>query len=233
MSKQSSSLRWFHDPSGHSARERINEIRRIVLDWYRCNGRDFPWRASPSPYRVLVAEVLLRQTQAFRVVGTFTKIVQQYPSPPFLADARPERLREDFRALGLVKRADNLVAIGRQICAEHGGEVPADFDALVSLPGVGRYGANSILCLGFGKPLAMVDGGVARLLRRVLGMYSIKKGPDSTVWGLAEAIVPFDSSADFNLGLLDLATQMCKPKFPLCTGCPLSTACHHALSNQN
>ena len=171
------------------------EFATSVVSWFRSNGRDFPWRETRNPFHILIAEVLLRQTQAARVVGPYIHLVTTYPDPASLAEADVDALREWFRPLGLVRRADRLVECARRLLGDYGGQVPRDLRRLQSLPGIGRYSARAILCMAFNHPLPMIDEGSGRVLRRVLGF--LDTGPaysDTRLAEVAERILP-DSHA--------------------------------------
>ena len=118
---------------------------------------------------MLVAEVLLRRTQAERVAGPYLDLVARYPYARDMADADVAWLREWFRPLGLVSRADLLIDAAKAILEKHGGEVPRELAEIESLPGLGRYSARAVLCLAHGGAVPMIDESSGRLLRRLLG----------------------------------------------------------------
>ena len=195
-----------------------------VVGWFRENGRVFPWRGIQNPYHVLIAEVLLRQTQALRVVAPYLDMIAKYPDPESLAQANVPSLRWRFRTLGLVSRADRLVECARILVQEHGGQVPQGLRELEALPGLGRYSARAVLCLAYGQAVPLIDEGSGRVLRRVLGQ-SVS-GPSYASRPLmraAEEIVPESSAAEFSLGLIDIAARFCRPRTSLCSECPLAT----------
>jgi A/G-specific adenine glycosylase len=207
----------------------FRKLRSSVIGWFRENGRDFPWRRTDDPFNILVAEVLLRQTQAERVVGPYLQIISEFPNVQSLVSARPERIRAIFRPLGLHQRADTLIGCATLILESHGGAVPSDATQLISLPGIGRYAANAILCLAHGRPVPMVDEGSGRVLRRVLGQEA--RGPagaDRELSALASRALSARSPREFNLGVLDIAHEFCRPKNPRCGACPLATICKAA-----
>ena len=201
-------------------------LQRTVQEWFSESGRDFPWRQSSSPFHVLVAEVLLRRTQAERVVGPYLDLTERYPDTQDMASADVTWLREWFRPLGLVSRADQLVNAAKAIVQEHGGEVPRDLSEVESLPGMGKYSARALLCMAHGKAVPMVDESSGRLLRRLLGLCG--GGPaysDRKLLERAEVLVPHESSRAFNLGLLDIAAAYCHVSSPSCRQCPLRNLC--------
>ena len=197
-----------------------------MVSWFHSKGRDFPWRDTRNPFHILIAEVLLRQTQAARVVGPYIHLVATYPDPGSLAKADVDALRQWFRPLGLVRRADRLVACARLLVRDYGGQVPSDLKELQKLPGIGRYSARATLCMAFNHPLPMIDEGSGRVLRRVLGLSDT--GPaysDTRLAALAKRFLPDSQTREFNLGLLDLGATFCHPREPDCRGCPILTLC--------
>ncbi len=202
------------------------EFATSVVSWFRYNGRDFPWRGTTNPFYILIAEVLLRQTQATRVVGPYIHLITIYPNPASLAEADVGGLRQWFKPLGLVRRADRLVECARRLLRDYGGQVPQDLESLQSLPGIGRYSARATLCMAFNHPLPMIDEGSGRVLRRVLGLSGA--GPAYSDIGLAEVaegILPDGHAREFNLGLIDIGAAYCHPRTPDCPECPILEDC--------
>lgn len=208
--------------------DKLVRLRESVLKWYQANGRRFPWRQTSDPFHILLAECLLRQTQATRLRKPYLELTSKYPSADILAKANVDELRDWFRPLGLVKRADRLVQAARVLVESFAGQVPRNLEALASLPGVGIYSARAILCLGFGEPYPMVDEGSGRVLRRVLGMAPL--GPaycDSRLLQVAVVMLPKASPKEFNLGLIDIAAAFCYSTITKCKVCPLLAICSH------
>jgi A/G-specific adenine glycosylase len=199
-----------------------------VVTWFRSYGRTFPWRSTSNSFHILIAEVLLRQTQANRVVEPYLELIERYPNPQTLAEADTMELRKWFRPLGLVKRADFLVQCAQILIKDYEGQVPGNLKVLESLPGLGKYSARAILCLGFNKPIPMIDEGGGRVLRRVFGHEP--RGPAFSDPALMDAtirILPNESPRDFNLGLIDIANAYCHPNKPDCLECPLLKECSY------
>lgn len=217
------------------SKAQVEELRAAVLSWFAANGRDFPWRQTSDPFHILLAECLLRQTQATRLVEPYLELTSKYATAHALAKANAGYLRSWFKPLGLMKRADRLIQTARILVESYEGKVPNDLDALIALPGLGIYSARAVSCLAFGAPLPMVDEGSGRVLRRVLGISP--KGPaycDSKLLKVAEAILPKTSPREFNLGLIDMAAVYCHPGIPECGECPLLAICsHHVLAEKH
>jgi A/G-specific adenine glycosylase len=205
-------------------------IRRI-LAWYKHNRRDFPWRNTTDPFRILLSEVLLRKTTARQVAKLYESFVQKYPTPSSLLDAPLQDLMCDLRSLGIYRvRAMQLKSIAKALVQKFGGHVPNSRDALHALPGVSDYIANAVLCLAYGVNAPFLDTNSARVLQRVFGISANGKLPqeDPRVWRLAARLIPHGRARDFNLALLDLGALLCTARKPLCGRCPLFRLCDYA-----
>ena len=204
----------------------VRLFQMVVVEWFDEHGRDFPWRQTCNPYHILVAEVLLRRTQAVRVVSPYFELVRLYPTVQKMSGAETSWLREWFKPLGLVRRADQLVRAAKFTVEQYGGNVPQTLEQLSGFPGIGRYSSRAIQCLAYGAPVPMIDESSGRLLRRMLGLP--KAGPaysDHSLLSLAERLVPNDAGRAFNLGLLDIAAAYCHSSSPACPECPLQAFC--------
>src|SRR5262245_27518158 len=142
-------------------------FRRRLLDWYRRNGRDLPWRQTRDPYRILVSEVMLQQTQVDRVLPKYHEWIEKYPTLGALAAAPVDEVSNTWRPLGYNIRPRRLHAIARESVARYGGELPGDEATLRSFKGIGAYTAGAVLSFAFGQRAAILDTNVARVLFRV------------------------------------------------------------------
>lgn len=206
----------------------FSKLRAAVVAWFRVYGRCFPWRETSDPFHVLLAEVLLRRTQAMRLVQPYLELTRRYTDPYALAEASVADLRRWFKPLGLTQRADRMIQAARILVHSYEGNVPNDLAQLMALPGVGAYSARAVLCLGFAEPYPMIDESTGRLLRRVIGLAC--RGPaysDRRLLDVAGSIVPHLDCREFNLGLIDLAATYCHPRNPECSGCPLAVVCSY------
>jgi A/G-specific adenine glycosylase len=202
-------------------------LRRRVLRWFDVHGREFPWRERPEPYRVLLAELLLQRTRADLVLGLYEPFVSRYPSAAALAAASSAEVVAFLRPLGFAHRSARLPDVARQLCEQHGGEVPASKEALLALPGVGEYVANAVLAVAFGERRPLLDPNVIRLVGRVTGRASTRVRPreDESFWELLAALSPRERAADFGLALIDLGATVCRSRRPRCYECPLRARC--------
>src|SRR3989442_11766894 len=157
---------------------------RRLLAWYARAARDLPWRRTRDPYRVLVSEVMLQQTQVSRVARYYPRFLERFPDLETLARARPRAVREAWDGLGYYARARNLHQLARQVVRGEEAKLPSDPVDLVKLPGVGRYTAGAVATFAYEKPVAAVDNNVRRVVDRAVGDAGRGKGEGGT-WGTA------------------------------------------------
>jgi A/G-specific adenine glycosylase len=210
---------------------RLQRARGQLLEWFSRYGRDLPWRRTRDPFKVLLAELLLKLTPYWKAVRAFNAIVRRYPSPQALARARARDLEPIIRPLGLLHRAKALPAVGAALVRDHGGVVPDRREALDRLPGVGRYTAGAVLCFAFGRASALVDTTTARFYRRFFGL---AQGPGpaehETLWIAARRFVGRRRARNLNLAVIDICSMVCKFARPRCHLCPVASACHYYAS---
>lgn len=203
-------------------------FRRRLLAWFRRHGRDLPWRRTRDPYRVLVSEVMLQQTQVSRVEQFYPAFLTAFPTLDRLAAAPPRAVREQWNGLGYYRRAANLHLLAREVVAEHGGQIPEDLDRLRALPGVGRYTAGAVRSFAFERPAAAVDTNVSRVIRRVFHpRLPTGNRPEQRVWATAERLVPRRGPAAwaFNQAIMELGALVCTARVKRCTECPVRAGC--------
>jgi A/G-specific adenine glycosylase len=196
----------------------VRRFQRRLLAWYAAHGRDLPWRRTRRPYRILVSEIMLQQTQVDRVIPKYREFLRQYPSMKSLARADVAEVRRIWYPLGYNARPVRLHAIARETVARYGGRLPSDDAALRELPGIGRYTAGAIRSFAFGRDAAVLDTNVRRVLGRVF--VGPRRSPrlrgDKPWWDLAEALVPAGRAYDFNQALMDFGATWCTPRRPRC-----------------
>jgi A/G-specific adenine glycosylase len=202
-------------------------LRRRVLTWFDEQGRSFPWRVTDDPYAVLIAELLLQRTRADLVPTVFERFIRRYPDARALAEADPAEVVDALRPLGLLHRSARLPNLGRMLLDRFGGSVPSGESDLRSLPGVGRYVANAVLVVAFGRRRPLLDPNVIRLLGRAFGVASARTRAreDARMWGTLAELLPRRRSREFALGLIDLGAVVCVARRPRCLACPLRQRC--------
>jgi A/G-specific adenine glycosylase len=206
-------------------RDRRAELVSSLARWAAENMRDFPWRSGRSPYKVLVAEVVLRRTTATAAARVYDKLIERYPDVRALSQANTNDLEGLLLAVGYYKkRALILKEAAALVVAEHGGEIPDGREELLRIPHVGPYTAGAIQCLGFGIPSAMVDSNVLRIISRLFCNFLPNKAYQ-TVLEVAEALIPREGCDVFNLAMLDLGALVCRYDRPRHGLCPLVSVC--------
>jgi A/G-specific adenine glycosylase len=199
---------------------------RKLLAWWSRAARDLPWRQTRDPYRVLVSEFMLQQTQVARVAEYYPRFLARFPDLATLARARPRAVREAWDGLGYYARAANLHALARVVSRELDGTLPDDPAELIELPGVGRYTAGAVATFAYEKPVPAVDTNVARVIRRVFGNAERGMG-NAELWRLASLLVPKDGKRawKFNQAVMELGALICVARKPKCPQCPVRPAC--------
>jgi A/G-specific adenine glycosylase len=202
-------------------------FRRRLLEWYRKNGRDLPWRNTSDPYHILVSEVMLQQTQVDRVLPKYHEWLKKYPSLEALAAAPEADVAETWRPLGYNIRPRRLHAIARESVERYGGELPSDEATLRSFKGIGEYTAGAVLSFAFGQRAAILDTNVARVLYRVFVGRGDPKAHamKQRLWAVSRTVLPHRHVFDFNQALMDFGATLCTARKPTCLVCPMRTTC--------
>jgi A/G-specific adenine glycosylase len=197
-----------------------------IRSWFESNKRDFPWRKTTEPYRLLIAEMMLRRTRAGQVGPVYEKFISSFRNPQELAEASPEVVATVLRPLGLTWRVPAFQLMARQLVSRYRGTVPLARDELLSLPGVGDYVADAVLCFAYGEPVSIVDTNTVRVAGRYFGF---SFGPDSrrlkAVRHAVAQLLDRANPVESNLALLDFAATICKATKPICAECPVATRC--------
>lgn len=208
--------------------DRQRRITRSISQWFQRHARELPWRSEQDgrrdPYRSLVSELMLQQTQVARVLERFEPFVKRFPTIDALAAADEADVLAAWSGLGYYRRARMLHAMAKAVRDEHGSNVPSDVASLLTLPGVGRYTAGAISSIVFGHPEPLVDGNVMRVLQR-LDAHAGQPDP-AWAWERAESLVPLAREPGvFNEGLMELGAVVCTPASPKCADCPVAQWC--------
>ncbi len=199
-------------------------LHNQLFCWYKASARELPWRNTQDPYHILVSEIMLQQTQVSRVINKYNAFIRQFPNVYSLATAPSSEVIRAWSGMGYNKRAVNLHKAANIIVTDHNGEVPKSMDALLSLPGVGRYTASAISNFAFGFQLPVVDINIKRVLGRV------DRGAlfdtDKLAWETATKYLPSkEKTPEWNQSLMDLGAMVCTARNPECESCPLVLNC--------
>ena len=221
-------------------RQRHREFSRRLRAWYRRNGRDLPWRRTRDPYRVLVSELMLQQTQVSRVLGYYQRFLDRFPTLTSLASAQPRHVREAWEGLGYYARARNLHRLAREVTrpgSGHNERLPDDPQSLRKLPGIGEYTAGAVASFAYERRAALVDTNVARVLRRAFAPGADFKTAAGrrTIWEIAKLLLPRTGPASWthNQALMELGALVCTARVARCGVCPVRGECVTARRRQN
>jgi A/G-specific adenine glycosylase len=198
-----------------------------LLDWYRVHGRaHLPWRQTRDPYRVLVSEFMLQQTQVDRVIPLFEAFVAAFPDFAALAAADASDAVRLWRGLGYNSRAIRLHALARAVVEKHGGVLPSERDALLALPGIGPYTASAVRAFAFELDDVALDTNIRRIAHRTgYGLEYPPLATDAELDACARAALEPGTAHDWNSAMMDVGATICTARAPKCLLCPLRPGC--------
>lgn len=211
-----------------------------LLEWYEENKRTLPWRQEVSPYRVWVSEIMLQQTRVEAVKPFFERFANRLPDVQALAECPEDELLKLWEGLGYYNRVRNMQKAAIQVMEQHQGELPADYEALLRLKGIGSYTAGAIASIAYQIPVPAVDGNVLRILTRVaeddtdIMKASFRKQVEEQLTAYMQSDV-FEAkrSGDFNQALMELGATVCVPNgAPNCECCPWRDLCQARKNNR-
>ena len=207
----------------------MSDLPEPLLAWYDDHARDLPWREpSASPWAVLVSEFMLQQTPVARVLPVYERWLTDWPTPADLAAEPTGAAVRAWGRLGYPRRALRLHAAATAIVAEHGGEVPSDYDDLIALPGVGDYTAAAVASFAFRRRHVFLDTNVRRVLARTVR--GVEFPPTAVTRGerdLAATLLPGDgaTAAAWAVATMELGATVCVAAAPRCAACPVADLC--------
>jgi A/G-specific adenine glycosylase len=204
----------------------LDQFHTGLRSWDVRYRRVYPWRTTDNPFHIMMAELMLRRTQARQVVKVYQEFIVRYPDAQALADAPAEEVARSLYSLGLAWRVPAFQQIARALVERYDGMVPPDYDALVALPGIGDYVASAVCCFAFGQAVMIVDTNTVRVVGR---LFSISTHAESRrrkpIRALLEALLDKEDPKSYNYAVLDLAALICTPANPGCPACPLLSYC--------
>ncbi len=199
-------------------------VTKSLLSWYRKNARPFPLRKTHNPYRILVSEVMLQQTQASRVSQKYPEFLRRFPSFTSLAQARTADVIRGWAGMGYNNRALRLQQIAKLVTNDYGGRLPNNIEILQKLPGIGRYTAHALACFAYGQNTAVVDTNVHRIFTRLFP----RRRRLTNDWEFVERLLPKRKAYEWNQALMELGRTICIAANPRCIDCPIQQYCPSA-----
>jgi A/G-specific adenine glycosylase len=203
----------------------LEKLHTDLLAWYAIHKRDLPWRQTRDPYKILLSEVLLQQTQVSRGLEYYSRFLEAFPTVQALANAPVEAVLKAWEGAGYYARARNLHRAAQLI--ETG--MPDSLEGFLALPGIGRYTAGAVSSIALGLPEPLVDGNV----RRVFARWLLEPNPqEDWLWSQAENLLERSQPGEWNQAIMELGATVCVPKNPSCGSCPVSSHCRAFLKDR-
>ncbi|GAB4216235.1 MAG: A/G-specific adenine glycosylase [Roseiflexaceae bacterium] len=198
-------------------------VQTLLREWFASHGRDLPWRHTRHPYRVLVSEIMLQQTQVDRVIPKYLAFLEQFPTVEALARAPTAEVIRAWAGLGYNRRAVNLQRTAQAVVDQYDGNFPQDVAELRRLPGIGPYTSGAVACFAFEQDVAFMDTNIRRVVQRLFA--GPEPAPDAQLQALAEAAVPAGHGWEWNQAIMELGALICTASAPACWRCPLREHC--------
>ncbi len=210
-----------------AAANRIRQLQRALLEWYRREARDLPWRRTSDPYAIWLSEIILQQTRVDQGLPYYERFLAAFPDTASLAAASLDHVLKLWEGLGYYSRARNLHRCAQVIAEQYAGKFPATVEELLALPGIGPYTAGAIASIAYGVRAPVLDGNVIRVLARVFNLDACtdELATRRELWRMAKTLVPADAPGDFNQAVMELGARICTPRTPRCDECPIAEAC--------
>lgn len=203
------------------------DFAREIIDWYKLNKRDLPWRNTTDPYIIWLSEIIMQQTRVEQGTPYFNRFAEKYPTVKDFASADEGEILNLWQGLGYYSRGRNMHHTAQMVMEEHAGYFPNNYDSLLKLKGIGEYTAAAISSFSSNEVKAVVDGNVFRLLSRYFGIdIPINSGPGKKAFTeLANELIDKSDPGTYNQAAMEFGSLVCKPKNPDCPICPLQLGC--------
>jgi len=206
----------------------IEPIRKKLILWYKRHGRDFPWRHTDDPYKIMIAEFMLHRTKAEQIIPVYNNFIEKYPDVWALACAQVSEMKKFTQSLGLHWRYKHFIDSTIYILDNYHGVYPQDYKELRKIPGIGEYISCAISIIAFKKPAPAVDANIARFFNRIHGFNL--SGELRRKKEITRKAEDFFQSKHCNIvlfALIDFCSAICKPVSPLCSACMLHRYCQY------
>ena len=202
-------------------------VREKIIEWYHKHGRDFPWRHTKDPYKIMIAEFMLHRTKADQVVPVYNRFISEFPDVYSLAQAEPEKVLSVTEHLGLHWRGKHFIESAKYIVNELKGKFPDSYYKLRKIPGVGEYIAGAMMTVCFNKPVPVVDSNIARFINRYFGLnLEGEMRRKREIMRIAKELFNCERPGEFLFALIDFTSLVCKPRNPECESCLLKSHCN-------
>ncbi len=214
-------------------REASSEFRRSLLAWFSAHARLLPWRETRDPYLIWLSEVILQQTRVNQAIPYYYRLTEAFPTVEALAAASLDDVLREWEGLGYYSRARNLHRAANEIVERFSSRIPGEYEAIRSLPGIGPYTAAAVLSIAYGRPYAVLDGNVIRVLARLIAFEEDvgKTRSKRFLQDLADDLLDEKAPGAFNEAIMELGATVCLPTAPRCSRCPVQSLCMASRTN--
>ncbi|MGL6126365.1 A/G-specific adenine glycosylase [Chryseobacterium artocarpi] len=204
----------------------FQHIGNRLLEWYKNNARDLPFRQTKDPYKIWICEIVFQQTRINQGLNHYNNFIARFPDVKTLAEAEENEVLLYWKGLGYYSRAINIHKAAQQIMNDYQGVFPAQYEEILKLKGVGKYTAAAVSSICFNGKMPAIDGNFYRVLSRFFADdFDISNSRAFTYFSELAALVMPDNVGDFNQAMMDIGSEICKPKNPLCGECPINHEC--------
>lgn len=204
----------------------FKHIGTKLLNWYQKNARDLPFRQTKDPYKIWICEIVFQQTRINQGLNHYNNFIKRFPDVKTLANAEEDEVLLYWKGLGYYSRAINIHKAAQQIMNDYQGTFPSDYDEILKLKGVGKYTAAAVSSICFNGKMPAVDGNFYRVLSRVFADdFDISNSRAFNYFSELATLVLPENVGDFNQAMMDLGSEICKPRNPFCGECPLNEDC--------
>jgi A/G-specific adenine glycosylase len=197
-----------------------------LLKWYDINARDLPFRNTKDPYKIWICEIVFQQTRIAQGLNHYNNFIKRFPDVQTLANAEENEVLLYWKGLGYYSRAINIHKAAQQIINDYNGVFPSQYDEILKLKGVGKYTAAAVSSICFNGKMPAVDGNFYRVLSRIFADdFDVSSSRAFNYFSELSHLIMPENVGDFNQAMMDLGSEICKPRNPLCGECPLNDDC--------
>ncbi|AZA60859.1 A/G-specific adenine glycosylase [Chryseobacterium indoltheticum] len=201
-------------------------IGNKLLKWYDKNARDLPFRKTKDPYKIWICEIVFQQTRIAQGLNHYNNFIERFPDVKTLAESSEDEVLLYWKGLGYYSRAINIHKASQQIINDYNGIFPSDYEEILKLKGIGKYTAAAVSSICFGGKMPAVDGNFYRVLSRIFADdFDISNSRAFNYFSELSTLIMPENVGDFNQAMMDLGSEICKPKNPLCGECPVNADC--------
>jgi len=220
------------DPPAITGLSRSKVASRRILRWYARHGRRLPWRDIRDPYKILIAEIMLHQTQVNRVLRLYAGFLKRFPTFRALASARQSEVVVAWKGMGYNNRAVRLHRLAKELVDQRNGRLPRHIDEWQELPGIGKYTAHALVVSVYRDDQPVVDVNIRRVFSRLFWKMRTTDATqrDGDIWALAAQVIPRRRGYRWMQALMDLGATICTARSPRCGECPVSSICASRLT---